>query len=89
MAWLATQCSKTAITQLMRIAWRTVGAIIARVWADIDDVFGDRLDGVRRLVVDEIARRGYRYRTVVVDHGSGRLLWGCARLRPRHAAGVL
>ena len=33
-AWLATQCSKTAITELMRIAWRTVGAIIARVWAD-------------------------------------------------------
>ena len=33
-AWLATQCSKTAITELMRIAWRTVGAIITRVWAD-------------------------------------------------------
>ena len=28
-AWLATQCSKTAITELMRIAWRTVGAIIS------------------------------------------------------------
>jgi transposase len=25
-AWLATQCSKSAITELMRIAWRTVGA---------------------------------------------------------------
>src|SRR4029077_20643551 len=24
-AWLATQCSKKAITELMRIAWRTVG----------------------------------------------------------------
>ena len=24
-AWLATQCSKTAVTELMRIAWRTVG----------------------------------------------------------------
>ena len=33
-AWLATQCSKSAITELMRIAWRTVGAIITRVWAD-------------------------------------------------------
>jgi transposase len=75
-AWLATQCSKTAITQLMRIAWRTVGAIIARVWADIEDVFGDRLDGVYRLGIDEISyRRGYRYLTVVVDHDSGRLLW--------------
>jgi len=35
-AWLATQCSKTAVTELMRIAWRTVGAILARVSADID-----------------------------------------------------
>jgi transposase len=26
--WLATQNSKTAITKLMRIAWRMVGAII-------------------------------------------------------------
>ena len=25
-AWLVTQCSKTAVTELMRIAWRTVGA---------------------------------------------------------------
>ena len=37
-AWLATQCSKTAITELMRIAWRTVGAIITRVWADVEAV---------------------------------------------------
>ena len=35
-AWLATQTSKTAITMLMRIAWRTVGAIITRVWADTE-----------------------------------------------------
>src|SRR5205814_5347294 len=28
-AWLATQCSKTAVTQLMRVSWRTVGAIVA------------------------------------------------------------
>lgn len=29
-AWLATQCSKSAITELMRIEWRKVGAIITR-----------------------------------------------------------
>jgi transposase len=29
-AWLARQCSKTAVTQVMRIAWRTVDAIITR-----------------------------------------------------------
>ena len=35
-AWLAVACSKTAVTELMRIAWRTVGAIITRVWADVE-----------------------------------------------------
>jgi transposase len=30
-AWLAVQCSKTAVTELMRVAWRTVGAIVTRV----------------------------------------------------------
>jgi transposase len=74
-AWLVTQCSKTAVTELMRIAWRTVGAIIARVWADID-ALGDRLEGLTRIGIDEIAyKRGHRYLTVVVDHDSGRLLW--------------
>lgn len=31
-ALLASACSKTAVTELMRIAWRTVGSIIPRVW---------------------------------------------------------
>ena len=74
-AWLATQCSKTAITELMRIAWRTVGSIITRVWADVD-ALGDRLDGLRRIGIDEISyRRGHRYLTVVVDHDTRRLVW--------------
>src|SRR6266487_1310462 len=33
-AWLATRMDKTAVTQLVRIAWQTVGAICARVVAD-------------------------------------------------------
>ena len=32
-AWLATQASKSTVVDLMRIAWRTVGSIITRVWA--------------------------------------------------------
>jgi hypothetical protein len=55
-AWLATQCSKTAVTALIRIAWRTVGANITRVWADID-ALGDRLDGLTRIGIDEISDR--------------------------------
>lgn len=74
-AWLAVQTSKAATAELMRIAWRTVGAIITRVWARIDRL-EDRLAGVRRIGIDEISyRRGYRYLTIVVDHDTGRLLW--------------
>ena len=74
-AWLATQCSKTAVTELMRIAWRTVGAIITRVWADVEELH-DRFGGLRRIGIDEISyKRGHRYLTVVVDHDSGRLVW--------------
>nr|WP_026255788.1 ISL3 family transposase [Mycobacterium sp. 155] len=74
-AWLATHCSKRAITELMRIAWRTVGSIIARVWADTAagiDAFAD----LTRIGIDEISyKRHHKYLTIVVDHDSGRLVW--------------
>jgi transposase len=74
-AWLAVQCSKTAVTELMRIAWRTVGAIITRVSADIEATV-DRLAGLRRIGIDEISyKKGHRYLTVVVDHDARRLIW--------------
>ena len=74
-AWLATQCSKSAITELMRIAWRTVGAIITRVWADVEKLH-DRYAGLSRIGIDEISyKRGHKFLTVVVDHDTGRLVW--------------
>ncbi len=74
-AWLATQTSKTAITVLMRIAWRTVGAIITRVWADTEKQY-DQFADLTRIGIDEISyKRGHKYLTCVVDHDSGRLVW--------------
>jgi len=79
-AWLAVRTSKTAATELMRIAWRTVGAIIARVWLAAEAaVEGDGLDGLRRIGIDEISyRRNYKYLTVVVDHDTANLVWAGA-----------
>ena len=49
--------------ELLRVAWRTVGAIVARVNADIDASV-DRLEGLRRIGIDEISyKRGHRYLT--------------------------
>ena len=77
-AWLATRCSKSAVTELMRIAWRTVGAVITRVWADTGASV-DQFAGLRRIGIDEISyKRNHKYLTVVVDHDTGRLVWTAA-----------
>jgi transposase len=74
-AWLATHTSKSAIVQLMRIAWRTVGAIVTRVWADTTELY-DPFEGITKLGIDEISyKKGHKYITCVVDHDSGRLVW--------------
>jgi transposase len=74
-AWLAVTCSKSAVMLLMRIAWRTVGAIITRVAADAA-ARTDQLAGLRRIGIDEISyKRHHRYLTVVVDHDRRRLVW--------------
>ena len=74
-AWLAVHTSKSAVVELMRVAWRTVGAVIGRV---VDDARAgaDPFDGLRRIGIDEISyKRGHKYLTVVVDHDTGRLIW--------------
>jgi transposase len=74
-SWLAVNTSKTAVAELMRIAWRSVGWICARVTAEAE-ARRDLFAGLRRLGFDEISiRRGQRYLTVVVDHDTGRLVW--------------
>lgn len=74
-AWLVTHCSKSAVRDLLRVAWRTVGAIVTRVVADAE-VATDRFANLRRIGIDEISyKRGHKYLTVVVDHDTGVLLW--------------
>lgn len=74
-AWLAVATSKSAVMALMRIAWRTVGAIVTRVAEDA--MAGvDRFAGLRRIGIDEISyKKGHRYLTVVVDHDARKLIW--------------
>jgi len=74
-AWLAARTTKSTLEQLLRVAWRTVGAIVTRVVADGVAV-RDPLVGLRRIGIDEISyKRGHRYITIVVDHDSRRLVW--------------
>ena len=73
-AWLAQRMDKNAVARLMRCSWQGVDAIVGRVVAaHIDD---DRLDGLYRIGVDEIAyRKGRQFLTIVADHDSGRVVW--------------
>ena len=76
-AFLAQQCSKTAVADLLRTAWRTVGMMIRRVVdRSLENTEGDGLDGLRLIGVDELSyRRHHEYVTVVVDHERGRVVW--------------
>jgi len=77
-AWLAVNTSKSAVAELQRVAWRSVGTILERV-ADEARRQVDLLDGLKRIGIDEIShRKGQRYLTVVVDHHTGRLVWAAA-----------
>jgi transposase len=74
--WLAQGASKTLVATLMRVNWHTVGSVLTRVMAERDCEGGDRLAGVTRIGIDEVAfAKGQQYLTVVVDHDSGRLLY--------------
>jgi transposase len=74
-AWLASESSGPAVAELMRITWRSVGAIVGRVAAEARRC-SDPLEGLSPIGIDEIShRKGHRYLVVVVDHDTGRLVW--------------
>lgn len=74
-AWLVTKADKTTICEFARIAWRTVGAIAARVAAD--ELDPGRLAGLVDIGVDEISwKKHHHYLTLVSNHTTGKIVWG-------------
>ena len=74
--WCALSMSKLACQRLMRVSWRTVGAICSRVEARLSEGRPPRTEGLVRMGVDETSyRRGHRYMTVVVNHDTGAVVW--------------
>ena len=76
-AWCAVEMSATAAATLLRCSWRTIGAIITRVVAELD---GDEpFEALTRIGIDEISyRKHHRYLLVVVDHDRRRLVHAAA-----------
>ena len=74
-AWLTVHTTRKAVSELLRVAWRTVTHIVEAVGEEARSRV-DLLDGLRRIGIDEVSyRKGQKYLTVVVDHLSGRLVW--------------
>jgi transposase len=76
-AYLAAKTDKTAVGRLLRVAWRTVGAVCVRVVGEELDPC--RLDDLFEIGIDEVSwRRRHRYLTVVADHRTGKVVWAAA-----------
>lgn len=83
-AFMAQLTDKTHVTVLLGISWVAVGGIIERVTARRLDP--GRLDGLRRIGIDEFSyRKRHRYITIVVDHDRRRVVWAA----PGHSAEAL
>lgn len=76
-ACLAVRCTASAVAELARVEWHTVGGICSRVYAELEAARGKgRFDGVRRIGIDETSyKKGHKYLMVVVDHDRGCLIW--------------
>ncbi len=71
--WLVKRMSKAGVAALLRTTWHTIDDLVRRLVGEHLDE--DRLDGLYRIGVDEIAyRKGRKFLTVVTDHDTGRVV---------------
>ena len=82
-AWLALHMCRSALAELMRVDWHTVGGICSRVEASLEEADGrGRLDGLRSIGTGETSHEGGHEHAAVVaghDRGRGRLCGEGAR----------
>jgi transposase len=79
-AWLTLHTSRSVVSNLMRIEWKTVGNIVKRVYDDIKDAGPDRFGGLVKIGIDETSyKKGHKYMTVIVDHDTGALIWAAEK----------
>ena len=75
-SYLTLHLNKTEVTKLMRINWRTVGAILSRTKDRLEPDSSIRFKNLRRIGIDETSyRKGHKYVTVVLDHDTNQVVW--------------
>lgn len=76
--WLATHSAHSAISELMRIEWHTVGHICKRVYRKWENSATSRFNNLVNIGIDETSyKKGHKYMTVVVNHDTNSVIW-CA-----------
>jgi len=75
-AWMALHACRSVVAEVMRIDWKTVGAVIARVQRDEAARGPSPLTGLVNIGIDETSyTKGHNYMTVVVDHDRNTVVW--------------
>lgn len=74
--WLAVYLPRSAVAEYMRIDWETVGRCVHRTLNDIEPNRARRLDGLKRIGIDETSyKKGHKYITVIVNHDTNTVVW--------------
>lgn len=75
-AWLSRKLSKSALAELMRIDWKTVGRCVSRALNVLEPDRARRLDGLVNIGIDETSyKKGHKYLTVIVNHDTNEVVW--------------
>jgi len=74
--WLALNTTKTVVSEICRIDYKTVGPVISRVQARLERGRPSRFDDLVNIGIDETSyKKGHKYLTVVVNHDTGTVVW--------------
>lgn len=84
--WLAIYLPRSAVSELMRIDWETVGRCVSRTLQEIEPDRSRRLDNLVHIGIDETSyKKGHKYITVIVNHDNNTVVWAA----PGHGKTVL
>jgi transposase len=73
LAFLAQRMDKTTVTRMMRVAWKTVGRVAARVAERMR--VKDPLDGLKHIAIDELSYKKHHHYITIVINELGEVVW--------------
>ena len=84
--WLAVYLPRAAVSEYMRIDWKTVGRCVSRTLREIEPERIVRLNNLVYIGIDETSyKKGHKYITVVLNHETNTVVWAA----PGHGKKVL